>query len=252
MAFGGHHQRELFAVGSHQYGAGHSRSRRNYDEIQQQDYWPQQGSSRHSPDWFGPPKAVDVVNNANWHPGAFAASQLSPPLKRPAPISGREGDQQQLQQRQQQPLHNAIADQQSVECRLSANQQCATSDQAQCQLRPLGNTDNGITIDFAQQKQQQSQRLRLSLGGPEDGQEVPADYGGGSQLIVLKQVNTISGQPSSFFPSISPPHPMSFLCFKPEEQHRARYASEGSRGAIKDRSGTSYCTIQVGIVLLQL
>jgi hypothetical protein len=32
---------------------------------------------------------------------------------------------------------------------------------------------------------------------------------------------------------------------QPEEQHRARYLSEGSRGAIKDRSGTSHCTIQV-------
>ncbi|KAL3094274.1 hypothetical protein niasHS_004030 [Heterodera schachtii] len=32
---------------------------------------------------------------------------------------------------------------------------------------------------------------------------------------------------------------------QPEEQHRARYASEGSRGAIKDRSGTSFCTIQL-------
>ncbi|KAE9552386.1 hypothetical protein FO519_004399 [Halicephalobus sp. NKZ332] len=39
------------------------------------------------------------------------------------------------------------------------------------------------------------------------------------------------------------------LCLKvvrqPEEQHRARYLSEGSRGAIKDRSGTSNCTIQL-------
>ena len=39
------------------------------------------------------------------------------------------------------------------------------------------------------------------------------------------------------------------LCLRvtrqPEEQHRARYLSEGSRGAIKDRSGTSNCTIQV-------
>lgn len=33
--------------------------------------------------------------------------------------------------------------------------------------------------------------------------------------------------------------------FQPEEQHRARYASEGSRGAIKDRAGGSFCTIQV-------
>uniref|UniRef100_A0A915MRF4 RHD domain-containing protein n=1 Tax=Meloidogyne javanica TaxID=6303 RepID=A0A915MRF4_MELJA len=32
---------------------------------------------------------------------------------------------------------------------------------------------------------------------------------------------------------------------QPEEQHRARYASEGSRGAVKDRSGTSYCSIQL-------
>uniref|UniRef100_A0A914Y359 Uncharacterized protein n=1 Tax=Panagrolaimus superbus TaxID=310955 RepID=A0A914Y359_9BILA len=32
---------------------------------------------------------------------------------------------------------------------------------------------------------------------------------------------------------------------QPEEQHRARYLSEGSRGAIKDRSGTSNCTIQI-------
>ncbi|CAD5206346.1 unnamed protein product [Bursaphelenchus okinawaensis] len=32
---------------------------------------------------------------------------------------------------------------------------------------------------------------------------------------------------------------------QPEEQHRARYLSEGSRGAIKDRSGTSHCTIKL-------
>lgn len=32
---------------------------------------------------------------------------------------------------------------------------------------------------------------------------------------------------------------------QPEEQHRARYLSEGSRGAIKDRSGTSHCAVQV-------
>lgn len=32
---------------------------------------------------------------------------------------------------------------------------------------------------------------------------------------------------------------------QPEKQHRARYLSEGSRGAIKDRTGTSNCTIQV-------
>uniref|UniRef100_A0A914D214 RHD domain-containing protein n=1 Tax=Acrobeloides nanus TaxID=290746 RepID=A0A914D214_9BILA len=32
---------------------------------------------------------------------------------------------------------------------------------------------------------------------------------------------------------------------QPEEQHRARYLSEGSRGAIKDRSGASYVTIQL-------
>lgn len=35
---------------------------------------------------------------------------------------------------------------------------------------------------------------------------------------------------------------------QPEEQHRARYLSEGSRGAIKDRTGTSNCTIQVRFV----
>uniref|UniRef100_A0A1I8AK48 RHD domain-containing protein n=1 Tax=Steinernema glaseri TaxID=37863 RepID=A0A1I8AK48_9BILA len=32
---------------------------------------------------------------------------------------------------------------------------------------------------------------------------------------------------------------------QPEQQHRARYLSEGSRGAIKDRSGSSHCTIQL-------
>lgn len=32
---------------------------------------------------------------------------------------------------------------------------------------------------------------------------------------------------------------------QPEETHRARYLSEGSRGSIKDRSGFSHCTIQV-------
>ncbi|KAI6179568.1 hypothetical protein M3Y98_00624200 [Aphelenchoides besseyi] len=32
---------------------------------------------------------------------------------------------------------------------------------------------------------------------------------------------------------------------QPEEQHRARYLSEGSRGAIKDRTGSSHCTIQI-------
>uniref|UniRef100_A0A0K0DTH0 RHD domain-containing protein n=1 Tax=Strongyloides stercoralis TaxID=6248 RepID=A0A0K0DTH0_STRER len=32
---------------------------------------------------------------------------------------------------------------------------------------------------------------------------------------------------------------------QPEETHRARYLSEGSRGSIKDRSGFSHCTIQL-------
>ncbi|CAD5209041.1 unnamed protein product [Bursaphelenchus xylophilus] len=32
---------------------------------------------------------------------------------------------------------------------------------------------------------------------------------------------------------------------QPEEQHRARYLSEGSRGAIKDRNGSSHCTIKL-------
>jgi len=30
---------------------------------------------------------------------------------------------------------------------------------------------------------------------------------------------------------------------QPEEQHRARYMSEGSRGSVKDRSGKSHCTV---------
>ena len=37
---------------------------------------------------------------------------------------------------------------------------------------------------------------------------------------------------------------------EPEEQHRARYMSEGSRGAIKDRSGRSHVTIQVRLVVI--
>ncbi|KAK0421970.1 hypothetical protein QR680_007298 [Steinernema hermaphroditum] len=32
---------------------------------------------------------------------------------------------------------------------------------------------------------------------------------------------------------------------QPEQQHRARYLSEGSRGAIKDRSGSSHCSVQL-------
>ncbi|KAI6234491.1 hypothetical protein M3Y99_00801100 [Aphelenchoides fujianensis] len=38
---------------------------------------------------------------------------------------------------------------------------------------------------------------------------------------------------------------MSARLKEPEDQHRARYLSEGSRGAIKDRSGSSHCTIQL-------
>ncbi|KAH7728555.1 NFAT protein [Aphelenchoides avenae] len=43
----------------------------------------------------------------------------------------------------------------------------------------------------------------------------------------------------------SPSAPSLVIVRQPEEQHRARYLSEGSRGAIKDRSGSSHCTIQV-------
>lgn len=32
---------------------------------------------------------------------------------------------------------------------------------------------------------------------------------------------------------------------QPEEQHRARYLTEGSRGAVKSRSGTGYPVVKV-------
>lgn len=36
---------------------------------------------------------------------------------------------------------------------------------------------------------------------------------------------------------------------QPEEQHRARYMSEGSRGSVKDRSGKSHCTVAVSKII---
>lgn len=35
------------------------------------------------------------------------------------------------------------------------------------------------------------------------------------------------------------------LVTQPEEQHRARYQTEGSRGAVKDRSGAGHPTVKV-------
>ena len=37
------------------------------------------------------------------------------------------------------------------------------------------------------------------------------------------------------------------LLTQPESQHRARYQTEGSRGAVKDKSGQSYPTVKVCI-----
>lgn len=34
---------------------------------------------------------------------------------------------------------------------------------------------------------------------------------------------------------------------QPEEQHRARYLTEGSRGTVKDQSGQGHPTIKVGV-----
>lgn len=39
--------------------------------------------------------------------------------------------------------------------------------------------------------------------------------------------------------------PLLHIVRQPEEKHRARYLSEGSRGAVKDMSRTSYTTIQL-------
>ena len=36
------------------------------------------------------------------------------------------------------------------------------------------------------------------------------------------------------------------MLVQPEEQHRARYMSEGSRGAVKGRAGKSHASVQVG------
>ena len=46
------------------------------------------------------------------------------------------------------------------------------------------------------------------------------------------------------FPSRSSGCALNIL-HQPEEQHRARYMTEGSRGAVKDKSGNSYPTVQV-------
>lgn len=37
---------------------------------------------------------------------------------------------------------------------------------------------------------------------------------------------------------------------QPEEQHRARYMTEGSRGAVKDRSGQGHPVVQVSQILI--
>lgn len=55
-----------------------------------------------------------------------------------------------------------------------------------------------------------------------------------------QQVSSVARQSSPTIPTLT-------VIRQPEEQHRARYLSEGSRGAIKDRSGTSNCTVQVAL-----
>lgn len=35
---------------------------------------------------------------------------------------------------------------------------------------------------------------------------------------------------------------------QPEEQHRARYLTEGSRGTVKDKTGQGHPTVKVGIL----
>jgi nuclear factor of activated T-cells 5 len=39
---------------------------------------------------------------------------------------------------------------------------------------------------------------------------------------------------------------LQILC-QPEQQHRARYQTEGSRGAVKDRSGNGFPVVKVMI-----
>lgn len=40
------------------------------------------------------------------------------------------------------------------------------------------------------------------------------------------------------------------LVTQPEEQHRARYQTEGSRGAVKDRPGTGHPTVKVRLAVV--
>lgn len=40
------------------------------------------------------------------------------------------------------------------------------------------------------------------------------------------------------------------IMVQPENQHRARYLTEGSRGSVKDQSQQGYPTVKVGVICI--
>ena len=64
---------------------------------------------------------------------------------------------------------------------------------------------------------------------------------------IFPKVSKLQGQ----FPSSAAAYSLEILV-QPEDQHRARYLTEGSRGPVKDRTQQAYPQIQVGWFILFL
>lgn len=58
----------------------------------------------------------------------------------------------------------------------------------------------------------------------------------GGQAIVQPQIGTVSSRDGKYQLQI---------LAQPEQQHRARYQTEGSRGAVKDRSGNGFPVVKL-------
>uniref|UniRef100_A0A183C270 RHD_dimer domain-containing protein n=1 Tax=Globodera pallida TaxID=36090 RepID=A0A183C270_GLOPA len=121
---------------------------------------------------------------------------------------------------------------------------------------PRASIDNDL-VDYVVCEQQSSPPLKLARPGPigctAEAQRQPHNeqrqIQNGQPMVVVDMLELGLHQRhlsnNNNICELSPSECKLVVLRQPEEQHRARYASEGSRGAIKDRSGTSFCTIQL-------
>lgn len=84
-------------------------------------------------------------------------------------------------------------------------------------------------------------------GGKLSGSKVGGKVGGVSRPGVPPNLPSLSAQLSA---RSSDRTVELRLVSQPEEQHRARYQTEGSRGAVKDRAGTGHPTVKVHLSCL--